>query len=45
MGDRNGPEHAAQMRYVFDNGIFVELRHGKGFSKSESRVTPEVEKL
>lgn len=30
----------AQMRYVFDNGIFVELRHGKGFSKSESRVTP-----
>lgn len=30
----------AQIRYVLDNGVFVELRHGKGFSKSESRVTP-----
>jgi opacity protein-like surface antigen len=30
----------AQLRYVFDNGIFVEFRHGMGFSKSESKVTP-----
>ena len=29
----------AQLRYVFENAVFVELRHGQGFSKSDSKVT------